>query len=101
MTKGAYAVLGFEMIGDETFKQLVLARVVEPTSETDTLRVWAELDVPDRPPLSPSGACSRAAPMPGTIAWAVRVCARDPSRRAGGAVLRAITFWLKWFGDTP
>ncbi|GAB3617138.1 IS1634-like element ISMsm6 family transposase [Okibacterium endophyticum] len=48
----AYAALGFDAIDDETFKQLVLARVVEPTSKADTLRVWAELGVPDAPSLS-------------------------------------------------
>lgn len=48
----AYAALGFDAIGDETFKKLVLARVVEPTSKADTLRVWDELGVPDAPSLS-------------------------------------------------
>ncbi len=48
----AYAALGFDAIGDETFKQLVLARVVEPTSKADTLRVWAALGVPGTPSLS-------------------------------------------------
>nr|WP_241249539.1 IS1634 family transposase [Agrococcus sp. KRD186] len=47
----AYARLGFEAIGDETFKQLVLARIVEPTSKADTLRVLGELGVPDPPSL--------------------------------------------------
>ncbi|MFN8031290.1 MAG: hypothetical protein U0Q10_13250 [Dermatophilaceae bacterium] len=35
----AYARLGFDAVGDEAFKQLVLARVVEPTSKADSLRV--------------------------------------------------------------
>src|SRR5438874_9856445 len=37
----AYRVLGFERAagGDEVFKQLVLARVIEPTSKLDSLRV--------------------------------------------------------------
>jgi hypothetical protein len=48
----AYAHLGFSAIGNETFKKLVLARVVEPTSKADTLRVWAELGVVDSPSLS-------------------------------------------------
>lgn len=47
----AYATLGFDTIGDETFKQLVLSRVVEPTSKADTLRVLDELGVPERPSL--------------------------------------------------
>lgn len=42
----AYAELGFEALGDEAFKQLVLARLVEPTSKADTVRVLDELGVP-------------------------------------------------------
>ena len=34
-----YARLGFDVVGDEAFKQLVLARIVEPTSKADSLRV--------------------------------------------------------------
>ncbi|MEZ5189146.1 MAG: hypothetical protein R2723_11420 [Microbacterium sp.] len=39
----AYARLGFDAVGNDTFKKLVLARVVEPTSKADTLRVWTTL----------------------------------------------------------
>ncbi|MGB3685814.1 MAG: IS1634 family transposase [Ornithinimicrobium sp.] len=42
----AYARLGFEVLGDEAFKQLVLARVVEPVSKADSVRVLDELGVP-------------------------------------------------------
>ncbi len=48
----AYARLGFDGVGNDTFKKLVLARVVEPTSKADTLRVWDELGVPGAPSLS-------------------------------------------------
>ena len=48
----AYAGLGFDAVGNDTFKKLVLARVVEPTSKADTLRVWDELGVPGAPSLS-------------------------------------------------
>ncbi len=41
----AYARLGFDAIGDEAFAQLVLARVVEPTSKADSLRVLDGLGV--------------------------------------------------------
>ncbi|MEO7069471.1 MAG: IS1634 family transposase [Nostocoides sp.] len=41
----AYARLGFGVLGDEVFEQLVLARVVEPTSKADSLRVLDELGV--------------------------------------------------------
>ncbi|MGC0274677.1 IS1634 family transposase [Pseudactinotalea sp. Z1739] len=42
----AYAQLGFDVLGDEAFKQLVLARLVEPTSKADSIRVLEELGVP-------------------------------------------------------
>jgi hypothetical protein len=40
----AYRVLGFEEAtgGDEVFKQLVLARIIEPTSKLDSARVLSE-----------------------------------------------------------
>lgn len=43
----AYDTLGFDAAagGDEVFRQLVLARIVEPTSKLDALRVLAEVGV--------------------------------------------------------
>jgi len=43
----AYEVLGFEEAagGDEVFRQLVLARIIEPTSKADSLRVIEETGV--------------------------------------------------------
>jgi hypothetical protein len=41
----AYARVGFDVVDDAAFKQLVLARVVEPTSKADSLRVLDELGV--------------------------------------------------------
>jgi hypothetical protein len=42
-----YAALGFEAAadGDEVFRQLVLARIIEPTSKLDSLRVLEEVGV--------------------------------------------------------
>ncbi len=42
-----YDVLGFDQAagGDEVFRQLVLARIIEPTSKEDSLRVLAEAGV--------------------------------------------------------
>ena len=40
---GVYTGLGFDAIGDEVFRDLVIARVVEPTSLLDVDRVLAEL----------------------------------------------------------
>lgn len=42
----AYARIGFSAIGNDTFRQLVLARLVEPTSKADTIRVLEEIGVP-------------------------------------------------------
>lgn len=50
--EAAYARLGFDTVGNDTFRKLVLARVVEPASKADTLRVWDELGVPGAPSLS-------------------------------------------------
>ena len=41
----AYARLGFDAIGDEAFAQLVLARLIEPTSKADSVRVLSEVGV--------------------------------------------------------
>ncbi len=41
----AYAGLGFDTIADKAFAQLVLARIVEPTSKADSVRVLDELGV--------------------------------------------------------
>ena len=38
-----YCDIGFGSLGDEVFKQLVLARIIEPTSKLDTIRVLSEL----------------------------------------------------------
>ena len=40
-----YARLGFDALGDAAFAQLVLARIVEPTSKADSLRVLEEIGV--------------------------------------------------------
>ncbi len=44
----AYTVLGFEDAagGDEVFRALVLARIIEPVSKLDSLRVLGEVGVP-------------------------------------------------------
>ncbi len=43
---GAYRQLGFDTVADEVFESLVAARVIEPTSKADTLRVLSEVGVP-------------------------------------------------------
>jgi hypothetical protein len=41
----AYTDLGFAGVGTDAFKRLVLARVIEPTSKVDTIRVLADLGI--------------------------------------------------------
>ena len=41
----AYARLGFDAIDDDAFAQLVLARIIEPTSKADSVRVLSEVGV--------------------------------------------------------
>jgi hypothetical protein len=41
----AYTRLGFDVVGDEAFAQLVLARIIEPTSKADSVRVLNEIGV--------------------------------------------------------
>ena len=46
MLRGAYTELGFDMLGDEAFEAMVLARLIEPTSKADTIRVLEEIGAP-------------------------------------------------------
>jgi len=62
-----YEVLGFDAAtdGDEVFRALVLARIIEPTSKLDALRVLGEagIDSPSYPTLK------RRLPVFATVAW--------------------------------
>ena len=40
---GVYDWLGFDIVGDAVFRDLVIARIVEPTSKADAERVLADL----------------------------------------------------------
>ena len=40
---GVYSSLGFDVVADEVFRDLVIARIVEPTSLLDVDRVLAEM----------------------------------------------------------
>jgi hypothetical protein len=61
---GVYTALGFDAVGDQAFRSLVLGRIIEPTSKIDTLRVLAEVGVP--------------APSPATVTRCIkRVTQRD------------------------
>ncbi|WP_242448528.1 IS1634 family transposase [Cellulomonas sp. WB94] len=41
-----YTRLGFDVLGDDGFRAMVLARIVEPTSKAEVVRVLDELDAP-------------------------------------------------------
>jgi transposase len=41
----AYQEVGFDRVGTDAFKRLVLARIIEPSSKADTIRVLAEIGV--------------------------------------------------------
>ncbi len=42
----AYARLGFDALNDEAFRAMVLARIVEPTSKAEVVRVLGEIGAP-------------------------------------------------------
>lgn len=41
-----YSAVGLDVLGDEAFRGMVLARIVEPTSKADSLRVLADVGAP-------------------------------------------------------
>jgi hypothetical protein len=75
---GVYSSLGFDVVGDEVFRDLVIARVVEPTSLLDIDRVLAEM----------GSSRSSSSSKPGTAwptwsSWLMRgCCPRATSRNS-------------------
>lgn len=70
----AYDVLGFEAAacdGDEVFRCLVLARIIEPTSKLDSLRVLEEVGI--HPPSYPT--LNRRLPVFAKESWRERLAA--------------------------
>jgi hypothetical protein len=85
----AYDALGFDQAveGDEVFRQLVLARVIEPTSKQDSLRVLAETGI------ETASYATRQAPPAGLCHRRVPAQARRglrAARRAGSGVPGAL-----------
>jgi hypothetical protein len=78
----AYDVLGFGDVarGDEVFRQLVLARIIEPTSKQDSLRVLEEVGV--KP--SSYATLKRRLPLFAHQAWRHRLAAACAARAALG-----------------
>ena len=103
----AYRVLGLEGAagGDEVFRQLVLARIIEPSSKLDSLRVLEEAGLSRPSYATLSGAClnmpgmsgvrgsrplARRMPGWGRAAWCSTTCPRCTSRPTGatGSAIR-------------
>ena len=78
----AYRVLGFETAsgGDEVFKQLVLARIIEPTSKLDSARVLAEAGVAS----ASYATLKRRLPVYATEAFRARLAGACAARAALG-----------------
>ena len=86
---GIYDDLGLDRLGDGTFRALVLARVIEPASKLDTVRVLTEIGV-----ASPASGDVHALPqargragLPGRDSAGLSP-ARHPGREPGGRALR-------------
>jgi hypothetical protein len=88
----AYDVLGFDEAagGDEVFRQLVLARIIEPTSKEDSIRVLAEAGI------NPASyrTIKRRLPIYADEQWPACRRGLAPRRRAGGCTRR----WLRTAG---
>jgi Transposase DDE domain len=77
----AYAVLGFEAAagGDEVFRDLVLARIVEPTSKLDAARVLEEVGAVNTSATVSYRTLLRRLPVYATASWQAKLsaaCAR-------------------------
>jgi hypothetical protein len=84
----AYAVLGFEQAtgADEVFRQLVLARIIEPTSKIDSARVLAEAGAGS----ASYATLKRRLPVYATEAWRAglaRACAAQATLGPASLVL--------------
>jgi hypothetical protein len=78
----AYDALGFDEAagGDEVFRQLVLARIIEPTSKLDSLRVLEETGVA----ATSYATLKRRLPVYGTEDWRQSLAAACAKRGALG-----------------
>ncbi len=85
----AYARLGFDTLADEAFRAMSLARVIEPVSKADTVRVLAEIGAPAPVVRTLFRALARlpGAGLPGTAGDRVPGL-RDPRRDVGVGPLR-------------
>ena len=82
----AYRVLGFESLKDEAFAAVVLARLVEPTSKADTVRVLEEIGV-SAPHLNTLYAALRRAQGRDYRDRLAKACLAHSARTSGTAAL--------------
>jgi len=77
-----YDLLGFDVAagGDEVFRQLVLARIIEPTSKEDSVRVIEETGTP----ATSYRTIKRRLPLYATEAWRDRLAKACATRAAVG-----------------
>jgi hypothetical protein len=88
---GIYEALGFTAVGDEAFRSLVLARIVEPVSKLDTGRVLDELGV-SSPSLSTFMRCLKRVVAGDYRATIAEACFRQAGRAGAlGLVLYDVT----------
>ena len=87
-----YARLGFDALGDDTFRALVCARIIEPTSKRDTIRVLGDIGV-TAPALNTLYRCLRRVTERDYRDRLARACAAHSrtTRGVGGLVLYDVT----------
>jgi len=88
---GIYEVLGLSVVRDEAFRSLVLARIVEPVSKLDTVRVLDELGV-SSPSLSTFMRCLKRVVADDYRATISEACSRHAGHAGAlGLVLYDVT----------
>jgi hypothetical protein len=87
----AYQELGFERAAgrDEVFRDLVLARIIEPTSKLDSLRVLEEVGV--QPPTYAT--LKRRLPMFATDSWRRKLAAARAAQAELGPASLVLYTW--------
>lgn len=88
--EGVYAKLGFSGVSDPVFQQLVLARIIEPVSKFDTIRVLEALDL-DAPSNTSIHRCLQRVVKDGYRAAVSSACFKQTALSALTLVLYDVT----------
>ncbi len=91
----AYARLGFDQIDDEVCAWLVAARMIEPTSKLDTLRVLGELGLPV-PHLNTLYNCLRRCVERDYRSRVATACWAGPAGARPGCSNCSMSSWTPW-----